>query len=155
MSRPGNPWDNAACESFIKTLKYEEVYRTEYRDLAEARASIGIFLDKVYNQKRLPSALGYRPPAEFERGLLAQNKEAAARHVFPMRFLRHEEIYPFDEGAIPQDHALPHRTDEFPAGYSSADCSPALPASAYQPAAILQDNALAVQSNSSERRTVS
>jgi putative transposase len=84
MSRPGNPWDNAACESFIKTLKYEEVYRTEYRDLADARASIGAFLEKVYNQKRLHSALGYLPPAEFERGLLAPNpKEAAARH-FPL-----------------------------------------------------------------------
>ena len=58
MSRKANPWDNAACESFIKTLKYEEVYRTEYRDLAEARASIGAFLEKVYNQKRLHSALG-------------------------------------------------------------------------------------------------
>ena len=81
MSRKGNPWDNAACESFIKTLKYEEVYRTEYRNLAEARASIGAFLEKVYNQKRLHSALGYLPPAEFERGLRAQtNKEAAARH---------------------------------------------------------------------------
>ena len=81
MSRKGNPWDNAACESFIKTLKYEEVYRTEYRNLAEARASIGAFLEKIYNQKRLHSALGYLPPAEFERGLLAQtNKEAAARH---------------------------------------------------------------------------
>jgi putative transposase len=81
MSRRANPWDNAACESFIKTLKYEEVYRTEYRDLAEARASIGAFLEKVYNQKRLHSALGYRPPAEFERGWLSQNhKEAAARH---------------------------------------------------------------------------
>jgi putative transposase len=81
MSQKGNPWDNAACESFIKTLKYEEVYRTEYRDLADARVSIGMFLEKVYNQKRLHSALGYLPPAEFERGLLAQKpKEAAARH---------------------------------------------------------------------------
>lgn len=82
MSRKGNPWDNAACESFIKTLKYEEVYRAEYRDLADARASIGAFLEKVYNQKRLHSALGYLPPAEFERGLLVQNnKEAAARQL--------------------------------------------------------------------------
>jgi len=82
MSRKGNPWDNAACESFIKTLKYEEVYRTEYRDLSEAHASIRVFLEKVYNQKRLHSALGYLPPVEFERGLLAQtNKEAARRQL--------------------------------------------------------------------------
>jgi transposase InsO family protein len=67
MSRKGNPYDNAACESFMKTLKYEEVYRQEYRDLDEARASIERFLEKVYNQQRLHSALGYRPPAEFER----------------------------------------------------------------------------------------
>ena len=80
MSRKAHPWDNAAFESFLKTLKYEEVYRTEYRDLADARASIGVFLEKVYNQKRLHSALGYLPPAEFERGLLSQtNKEAASR----------------------------------------------------------------------------
>jgi len=66
MSRTGNPYDNAKAESFIKTLKYEEVYRREYRDLAEARVSIGRFLEKTYNQKRLHSALGYRPPEEFE-----------------------------------------------------------------------------------------
>ena len=82
MSRKANPWDNAACESFLKTLKYEEVYRTEYRDLADARASLGVFLEKVYNQNRLHSALGYLPPAEFERGLRAQpQKEAAARQL--------------------------------------------------------------------------
>jgi putative transposase len=80
MSRKGNPYDNAQCESFMKTLKYEEVYTSEYQDLAEARAQIGAFLEKVYNQKRLHSALGYLPPAEFESSLLAQGKmEAAAR----------------------------------------------------------------------------
>ena len=68
MSRKGNPYDNAACESFMKTLKYEEVYRNEYRDFHDARASIGEFLVRVYNQKRLHSALGYVPPADFENG---------------------------------------------------------------------------------------
>ena len=70
MSRAATPYDNARAESFIKTLKYEEVYRTEYHNLQEAKASIGEFLEKIYNQERLHSALGYRPPLEFERGLL-------------------------------------------------------------------------------------
>lgn len=69
MSRLASPYDNAQAESFIKTLKYEEVYRTEYRNLEEARASITEFLEKIYNRERLHSALGYRPPMEFERGL--------------------------------------------------------------------------------------
>lgn len=81
MSRKANPWDNAACESFMKTLKYEEVHRNEYRDLAEALASISDFLEKVYNERRLHSALGYLPPAEFEASLLARNKDAAARRL--------------------------------------------------------------------------
>lgn len=68
MSRKGNPYDNAACESFMKTLKSEEVYRNEYADFHDARSSLGEFLELVYNQKRLHSALGYVPPAEFERG---------------------------------------------------------------------------------------
>lgn len=67
MSHKASPWENAECESWMKTLKYEEVYRQEYRDLAEARASIQRFIEKVYNQKRLHSALGYLPPAEFEQ----------------------------------------------------------------------------------------
>ena len=68
MSRKGNPYDNAACESFVKTLKYDEVYRNEYRDFDDARRSIGQFVDIVYNQHRLHSALGYRTPADFEKG---------------------------------------------------------------------------------------
>jgi putative transposase len=78
MSRSGNPYDNAQCESFMKTLKYEEVYRNEYRDLAEARAQIGAFIEQVYNEKRLHSALGYLPPARFEAQLAKRMMEAAA-----------------------------------------------------------------------------
>ena len=80
MSRLATPYDNAQAESFIKTLKYEEVYRTEYRDLEQAKALMGQFLEKVYNQQRLHSALGYRPPLEFERSLRpfrAQRKRRA------------------------------------------------------------------------------
>jgi transposase InsO family protein len=72
MSHKASPWENAGCESWMKTLKSEEVYRQEYRNLAEARASIERFIEEVYNQKRLHSALDYCPPAEFERALSAR-----------------------------------------------------------------------------------
>jgi transposase InsO family protein len=65
----------------MKSLKYEEVYRNEYRNLDEARSSIREFLEKVYNQKRLHSALGYLPPAEFEANLAAKKNEAATRQL--------------------------------------------------------------------------
>lgn len=69
MSRTGNPYDNALAESFFATLKKEEVHLNEYDTYAEALACIGKFIEDVYNRKRLHSALGYLPPAEFESKL--------------------------------------------------------------------------------------
>jgi putative transposase len=67
MSRPGNPYDNAACESFMKTLKQEEIYCNQYADFTELSAHLEEFIDTYYNRQRLHSALGYRTPEEFER----------------------------------------------------------------------------------------
>ena len=69
MSRIGCPYDNAKAESFMKTLKQEEVDRRDYRDIGHARSAIGAFCKDVYNHRRLHSALAYRPPAEFEANL--------------------------------------------------------------------------------------
>jgi transposase InsO family protein len=69
MSRTGNPYDNAKAERFMRTLKYEEIYMNDYDTLAEVRVSIEHFIEAVYNRKRLHSAIGYRPPAEFEASL--------------------------------------------------------------------------------------
>jgi transposase InsO family protein len=69
MSRRGNPYDNAQAESFMKTLKYEEVNLSDYENFIEAYDSIGHFIEEVYNRKRLHSALGYQPPVEFEAGV--------------------------------------------------------------------------------------
>jgi putative transposase len=67
MSRPANPYDNASCESFMKTLKREEIYANRYADLGHMRVNIEEFIERYYNRQRLHSALGYRSPEEFER----------------------------------------------------------------------------------------
>jgi len=69
MSRKGNPYDNAYAESFIKTLKYEEVYLSEYNTFNDAYSCISKFIGKVYNRKRLHSGIGYLPPDEFEEAI--------------------------------------------------------------------------------------
>ena len=77
MSRPGCPYDNAMAESFMKTLKQEEVDGTIYRDLDQVRTAMSEFLEAVYNRKRLHSALGYRPPVEFEAEFVDHEGAAA------------------------------------------------------------------------------
>ena len=72
MSRKGNPYDNAAVESFMKTLKTEEVYLWEYQTMEDAQRRLPYFIEDVYNQKRLHASLGYRPPAEYEAMLVPE-----------------------------------------------------------------------------------
>ncbi len=79
MSRRGNPWDNAKCESFMKTLKTEEVYLKQYRDIEDARANLTVFLDQVYNRQRLHSALQYQSPEAFELALAAPAEVEATK----------------------------------------------------------------------------
>jgi len=90
MSRAGNPYDNARCESFIKTLKQEEIYTRRYRDRADLEAHIGQFLERYYNRRRLHSALDYRSPEQFEQSLLVN---PATVPVASISFFRHEGIY--------------------------------------------------------------
>ena len=71
MSAKGTPRDNAQAESFFRTLKHEEVYLTEYEDYRQAKQALGRFIERVYNEKRLHSSLGYRPPCEFEELIVA------------------------------------------------------------------------------------
>ena len=131
MSRPANPYDNASCESFLKTLKREEIYANEYRDLEHLRANIQEFIEQYYNRCRLHSALGYRPPEEFEQAAQVEATSAGAT----MSFFRHQEIYRSDgqfliDGKPTEAGSPDHRLDESPVGYSSAGWSPPEPASA-------------------------
>ena len=78
MSRPANPFDNASCESFMKTLKREEIYANRYANLEQLRTNIEEFIEEYYNRQRLHSALGYRPPEEFERKAECQAENRGA-----------------------------------------------------------------------------
>ena len=82
MSRPANPYDNASCESFMKTLKQEEIYLNEYRDLEHLRLNVGDFIEQYYNRCRLHSSLGYQPPEEFEQRLTASISTAVKIDFF-------------------------------------------------------------------------
>ena len=89
MSRPGRPWENGRCESFLGTLKREELDARPYRSLEELHDHVAEFIEQVYNPVRLHSALAYRSPIEFE------NQTTRAPEWMPatLSFLRHEEIY--------------------------------------------------------------
>ena len=131
MSRPANPYDNAACESFMRTLKREEINAGAYQDLEDLRQHLEEFIERYYNQVRLHSALGYQPPAEFEAALAPAGVTAAAK----LSFFRHGEDYQTDANALVTGSAPQHTPqligfDESPAGYSLARCSPAERASA-------------------------
>jgi len=132
MSRPANPYDNASCESFMRTLKREEIYANTYRDLEDLRAHIEEFIERYYNRIRLHSALGYLPPEEFEQAASAKANGCGAAC---MSFFGHGEIYRWNDK--PAEHGEPNRSnspahliDESPTGYSLAGCSPAEPDSA-------------------------
>ena len=85
MARTGNPYENAVMESFFKTLKHEEVHLCEYETYQDVVIRLPHFLEEVYNHKRLHSALGYRPPDEFEEILLNQeNKERPRRTLLTL-----------------------------------------------------------------------
>ena len=100
MSRAGNPYDNAKCESFIRTLKQEEIYTREYRDRADLESRVGHFLEQYYNRQRLHSALNYRSPEHFEQHW---RQSPAVLPAPSMSFFRHKEIYRPDVGKQRQE----------------------------------------------------
>jgi len=130
MSRPATPYDNAACESFMNTLKREEIHAGDYRDLEHLREHLEEFIERYYNAVRLHSGLGYQPPEEFEQSLTADRSTAAAK----LSFFRHREDYRSDVSnnneSGPQATPAIIGVDESPTGYSLASCSPAELASA-------------------------
>jgi transposase InsO family protein len=85
MSRPANPYDNASCESFMKTLKQEEIYCNDYRNLEELSGHLEEFIDRYYNRVRLHSALNYRTPEEFEQNC-AMPASAAIQNAASVTF---------------------------------------------------------------------
>jgi putative transposase len=135
MSRPANPYDNAFCESFMRTLKREEIDARAYRDLDDLRANVAEFIEQYYNRCRLHSALGYLPPDEFEQA--ASINQVGGCPAASMSFSRHGEIYRWDRETA-KTVSPAHPIDESPAGYSLAGCSPAEPDSASPAEAMVQ-----------------
>jgi len=112
MSRPGNPYDNASCESFMKTLKREEIHAQAYESLEQLRSNIELFIERYYNQQRLHSALGYRSPEEFEQQPALADCKAATMTFSP------NECFYEDAG----DGDASPSPDPIPAGTKTAVC---------------------------------
>ena len=139
MSRPGNPFDNAQCESFIKTPKQEEIDGRKYQDLEDLRSHVREFIEEYYNCRRLHSALGYRSPAEFESAGQTAIPHPASAAVVKLSFqgmgrsinpIRARPGLAVSARGPAGPNPSAHRTDESPADYSSASGSPAELASA-------------------------
>ena len=159
MSRPGNPYDNAFCESFMRTLKREEIDARSYRDLDDLRAHVAEFIEQYYNRCRLHSALGYRPPEEFEQAAaLTEHNLAGGCGAASMSFSRHGEIYRWDksngqkQGEPDRSSSPAHPIDESPAGYSLAGCAPAEPDSASPAEARINQNRALGKTKNSKRQ---
>ena len=93
MSRPARPWENAYCESFMNTLKSEQIYCTRYQTLEELKEQVEEFIEKFYNRQRLHSALKYLTPEEFESKAASRDSGGSSRPA-ALSFPRHREIYP-------------------------------------------------------------
>jgi transposase InsO family protein len=105
MSRPANPYDNASCESFLKTLKREEIYANQYENLEHLRANIEEFIDQYYNRQRLHSALGYQSPEEFEQR--SESREADSRSATMKFFENNENSQEASTGLLGKGTQLP------------------------------------------------
>ena len=106
MSRPANPYDNASCESFMKTLKREEIYANKYGDLEHLRANIEEFIEQYYNRQRLHSALGYRSPEEFEQQIEAPSS-AESRGATMVFFENKDNDKKISKGLLGKGTQLP------------------------------------------------
>jgi len=155
MSRPGRPWENGRCESFLKTLKQEELDGRTYSTMAEIAAHVEEFIQQVYNPVRLHSALAYQSPVEFEQ----QQTLGKAKAWMPakMSFPRHREIYSdgseTTEMTRARQNSLPWRL----IGMSFSEvflggCSPAEPASAFPVILVPQQGSAIRLENCSERQ---
>jgi len=130
MSRPTNPYDNASCESFLKTLKREEIYANRYDDLEHLRTNIEDFIERYYNRCRLHSALGYRSPEEFEKQSEQGNARVSSLGA-TLRFFRSGEIdgqrpgYEKGLASCSSSHRAEDAADYLSAGFSAPELASA------------------------------